>query len=66
MTNAPTGLAVITGAARRIGRASALALARRGFDTALVDLLEDELDESCRRGNWPARDVNRIRCFSLR
>src|SRR5690606_19753556 len=46
MTNASTGLAVVTGAARGIGRASALALARRGFDTALVDRLEGELSEA--------------------
>lgn len=46
MTNASTGLAVVTGAARGIGRASALALARRGFDTALVDRLEAELSEA--------------------
>jgi len=46
MTNASTGLAVVTGAARGIGRASALALARRGFDTALVDRLETELNEA--------------------
>ena len=44
MTNAPTGLAVVTGAARGIGRASALALARRGFDIAMIDLLEHELN----------------------
>lgn len=43
MTDATAGLAVVTGAARGIGRASALALARRGFDVALIDVLEGEL-----------------------
>jgi len=38
-----TPVAVVTGAARGIGRACALALARRGFAIALVDLLETEL-----------------------
>lgn len=45
MTDAPR-VAVVTGAARGIGRASALALARRGFDVALVDRLESELREA--------------------
>jgi 3-oxoacyl-[acyl-carrier protein] reductase len=36
-------VAIVTGAARGIGRASAVALARRGFNLALADQLRDEL-----------------------
>jgi 3-oxoacyl-[acyl-carrier protein] reductase len=43
MSNAPAKVAVVTGAARGIGRAAALALARRGFDIAIVDLRDREL-----------------------
>ncbi|WP_369415118.1 SDR family NAD(P)-dependent oxidoreductase [Acuticoccus kalidii] len=39
-------VAVVTGSARGIGRASACALARRGFDLALADRLEAELAET--------------------
>jgi 3-oxoacyl-[acyl-carrier protein] reductase len=39
-------VAIVTGAARGIGRASALALARKGFAVALVDRLQQELDET--------------------
>ena len=40
-------VAIVTGGARGIGRACAKALARVGFDIALVDLLEPEME---RRG----------------
>jgi 3-oxoacyl-[acyl-carrier protein] reductase len=39
-------VAVVTGAARGIGKACALDLARNGYDIALVDLLEDQLHET--------------------
>jgi 3-oxoacyl-[acyl-carrier protein] reductase len=38
-----TKVAVVTGAARGIGRASAISLARKGFAVALVDRLEREM-----------------------
>lgn len=46
MTNSAAGVAVVTGVARGIGRASALALARCGFDIALIDRLDIELEEA--------------------
>lgn len=39
----PNKLAIVTGGARGIGRGCALALAGKGFDIALVDLLEPEM-----------------------
>jgi len=39
-------VAVVTGAARGIGRATATALARKGFSVALVDMREAELNDA--------------------
>ncbi|HVH77686.1 MAG TPA: SDR family oxidoreductase [Stellaceae bacterium] len=43
MTNAEEKVAIVTGGARGIGRACALALGEAGFAIALVDLLEPEM-----------------------
>src|ERR1700751_5556339 len=43
-----TKTALVTGGARGIGRACALALADSGFDIALVDLLETEMAATAR------------------
>src|SRR5689334_14345108 len=43
-----TKTALVTGAARGIGSACDLALAEKGFDIALVDLLEDEMAATAR------------------
>ena len=51
-------IAVVTGAARGIGKGCAEALGRRGFDLVLVDVLEDELAatvEGFARGGVAAR-----------
>src|SRR5258707_11883719 len=42
------GTAIVTGSARGIGRACAFALARKGVDIALVDLLESEMTTTAR------------------
>ncbi|MCI0755670.1 SDR family NAD(P)-dependent oxidoreductase [Teichococcus vastitatis] len=42
----PSRSAIVTGGARGIGRGCALALARQGFDIALVDLLSKEMDRT--------------------
>jgi NAD(P)-dependent dehydrogenase (short-subunit alcohol dehydrogenase family) len=39
----PRPVALVTGAARGIGRATAVELARRGYDVAMLDVLEAEL-----------------------
>ncbi|MET0675034.1 MAG: SDR family NAD(P)-dependent oxidoreductase [Bradyrhizobium sp.] len=56
-----TKTALVTGAARGIGRACALALAEKGFDIALVDLLEAEMAAT-------ARDIEKlgVRAMSFR
>jgi 3-oxoacyl-[acyl-carrier protein] reductase len=43
LSGLPARTAIVTGAARGIGRACALSLARQGFAVALVDLREEEL-----------------------
>jgi 3-oxoacyl-[acyl-carrier protein] reductase len=42
----PRKLAIVTGAARGIGRAIAEALGRHGFDLALIDILAEQLAET--------------------
>ena len=44
----PSRVAVVTGAGRGIGRATATALARAGFAVALVDMREAEVTEAAR------------------
>ena len=46
MTDLPPHVAIVTGGARGIGRACAHALAEHGFDVALVDLLEPEMERT--------------------
>jgi 3-oxoacyl-[acyl-carrier protein] reductase len=46
VSTAPARTAIVTGAARGIGRAIALSLARQGHAIALVDLREDELEKT--------------------
>jgi 3-oxoacyl-[acyl-carrier protein] reductase len=53
-----TKTALVTGAARGIGRACALALADAGFDIALVDLLEAEMAATARE--IETRDVRTL------
>jgi 3-oxoacyl-[acyl-carrier protein] reductase len=46
MADSNTKVAVVTGGARGIGRGCALALAEKGFDIALVDLLAPEMERT--------------------
>jgi NAD(P)-dependent dehydrogenase (short-subunit alcohol dehydrogenase family) len=56
-------LALVTGAARGIGRGAALALARRGFDLALVDLAVDgDLEATRDRARELGADARCIAC----
>jgi 3-oxoacyl-[acyl-carrier protein] reductase len=48
MTATPEKTAIVTGAARGIGRAAALALAQRGFAVALADRLASDLDATAK------------------
>lgn len=47
MAESDTRVAIVTGGARGIGRGCALALAAKGFDIALVDLLAPEMERTC-------------------
>src|SRR5215218_299237 len=60
-------VAVVTGAARGIGRATAISLARRGFAIALADRLIDEMNDAAeevqghrRRCDDPAGERRRL------
>jgi len=55
-------VAVITGAARGIGRACAVALAHRGFDIAAVDFREPELASTMELVKAAGREAMAIRC----
>lgn len=50
-------IAIVTGGARGIGRACALALAEKGFDVALVDLLVPEMERTASEIRALGRDV---------
>ncbi len=50
-------IAIVTGGARGIGRACALALARKGFDIALVDLLVPEMERTAAEIRALGQDV---------
>ncbi|MCC7427010.1 MAG: SDR family oxidoreductase [Alphaproteobacteria bacterium] len=64
MSGAASRVAIVTGGARGIGRACAKALAAKGFDIALVDLLAPEMERTAgeiaalgRRCLWHEADV---------
>ncbi|MFO1082755.1 MAG: SDR family NAD(P)-dependent oxidoreductase [Reyranellaceae bacterium] len=65
---ASSKVAIVTGAARGIGRACALELARRGFDIALVDRLEPEMtttaEEIVKSGRRTLRYVADVALFA--
>jgi len=50
-------IAIVTGGARGIGRGCALALARKGFDIALVDLLVPEMERTAAEIRALGREV---------
>ena len=62
-------VAVVTGAARGIGKATALAFADLGAHVAVCDMLEDELDETVTairdRGGRAISDVIDVRDSTL-
>jgi 3-oxoacyl-[acyl-carrier protein] reductase len=61
MDHAPAArVAIVTGGARGIGRGCALALARRDFDIAIVDLLPDEMKRTASEIEAVGR---RVLCF---
>lgn len=55
-------IAVVTGAGRGIGRASAIALAKRGCDVVLLGRSQDELDEAAARVREESRRALVLHC----
>lgn len=55
-------IAVVTGAGRGIGRASAIALAKRGHDVVLLGRSREELDEAAARVRDEARRAIALHC----
>ncbi len=55
-------IAVVTGAGRGIGRASAIALAKRGLDVVLLGRSREELDEAAARVRDESRRAIALHC----